>query len=113
MTVLRIEHPVPNFEAWKEAFDGDPVGRERAGVRGYRILRATDDPNYVMIDLEFDGAAEAEALLASLRVLWERVQGTVISDPRARIVDVVETVQYRRRRGSGTSPAPPHPEEGR
>jgi hypothetical protein len=28
-------------------------------VRRYRILRASDDPNYVMIDLEFDSASEA------------------------------------------------------
>ncbi len=51
---MRIEHPVPNFEGWKEAFDSDPVGRERSGVRRYRISRAVDDPNFVTIDLDFD-----------------------------------------------------------
>jgi hypothetical protein len=94
MTVLHIEHPVPDFETWKQAFDRDPIGRERSGVRRYRILRATDDPNYVMIDLEFDSPGEAEALLASMRVVWDRVQGTVMSDPRARIVEAVETAEY-------------------
>ncbi len=94
MTVLHIEHPVPNYEAWKVAFDADPVGREKSGVRRYRILRAMDDPNYVMIDLEFDTEGEAEALLASMRVIWDRVQGTLMSDPRARIVESVETTEY-------------------
>ena len=47
-----------------------------------------------MVDLEFDTESEAEAMLASLRAVWDRVQGTVISDPRARIVDVVETTEY-------------------
>jgi len=94
MTVLHIEHPVPNYEAWKQAFDADPVGRERSGVRRYQILRANDDPNYVMIDLEFDTPDEAEALLASMRVIWGRVQGTLISDPRARIAEPVETTEY-------------------
>jgi hypothetical protein len=94
MTVLHIEHPVPNYEAWKVAFDADPVGREKSGVRRYRILRAIDDPNYVMIDLEFDTADDAEALLASMRVIWDQVRGTLISDPRARIVDAVETFEY-------------------
>jgi hypothetical protein len=94
MTVLRIEHPVPDYEAWKQAFDADPVGRERSGVRRYRILRASDDPSYVMIDLEFDTAAEAETLLASLRVIWDRVQGTLMSDVRARIVEPVEATEY-------------------
>ncbi len=95
MTVLHIEHPVPDYEAWKRAFDADPVDRKASGVRRYRILRAMDDPNYVMIDLEFDTAVEAEALLASMRVIWDRVQGTLISDPRARIVETVETSELR------------------
>lgn len=54
MPILRIEHQVPDFAGWKQAFDSDPAGRERSGVRRYAILRAVDDPNYVLIDLEFD-----------------------------------------------------------
>ena len=94
MTILRIEHPVPDYEAWKQAFDGDPAGRERSGVRRYTVMRAIDDPNYVLIDLEFDSRAGAEALLASMRVVWDRVAGTIMSDPEARIVETVETKQY-------------------
>ena len=39
-------------------------------MRRYRVLRAIDDPNYVMIDLEFDSSSEAEAFRAALRDLW-------------------------------------------
>jgi len=63
-------------------------------VRRYRVLRSIDDPNYVMIDLEFDTESQAEALLAGLRALWSRVEGTVIMNPQARIVEAVETVEY-------------------
>lgn len=94
MAILRIEHPVPNYETWKQAFDSDPVGRKQSGVRRYHILRAMDDPNYVMIDLEFDTKSEAEALLAAMRAVWGRVQGTVMWDPQARIVEVVESKEY-------------------
>lgn len=94
MHVLRIEHPVPSYEGWKQAFDNDPVGREKSGVRRYQILRPVDDPNYVMIDLEFEGAGEAEAMLRALRELWGRVQGSVMTDPQARIVETVETKAY-------------------
>ncbi len=94
MIVLRIEHTVADYEAWKQAFDADPAGRERSGVRRYRILRAMDDPNYVMIDLEFDTIGDAEALLASLRPIWDRVQGTLMSDPQARIAESVATTEY-------------------
>lgn len=94
MYTLRIEHPVPNYEGWKRAFDSDPVGREKSGVRRYQILRPVDDPNYVMIDLEFDTAAEAEALLAAMCVVWGCVEGTIMTNPQSRIVETVETKAY-------------------
>ncbi len=94
MYILRIEHPVPNFDGWKQAFDGDPAGREKSGVRRYQILRAIDDPNYVMIDLEFDTVKQAEALLAAMRVVWGRVEGSIMTNPKARIVEAVETKAY-------------------
>ena len=91
MYILRIEHPIPDFDGWKKAFDSDPVGREKSGVRRYQILRPIDDAKYVMIDLEFDTASQAEALLAAMRVVWGRVEGTIMMDPQARIVEAVET----------------------
>lgn len=94
MYILRIEHQVPNYEGWKRAFDSDPVIREKSGMRSYRILRPIDDPNYVMIDLDFNTASEAEAHLATLRVLWGRVEGTVMMNPQVRIVEAVETKDY-------------------
>jgi hypothetical protein len=94
MYVLRIEHPVPDFAGWKKAFDGDPIGRERSGVRRYRVSRPIDDEKYVLVDLEFDTSAQAEALLAALRAVWGRVEGKVITSPRARIVEAVETREY-------------------
>lgn len=94
MHILHIEHSVPTFEGWKRAFDSDPVGRERSGVRRYRILRSMDDPNYVAIDLEFNTKSEAEGLLAAMREVWRRVEGTIMTNPQARIVEVVETKEY-------------------
>jgi len=94
MHVLRIEHAVPDFAAWKAVFDDDPVGREQGGVRGYRILRPVDDPNYVLIDLDFDDASAAEAFLVKLRELWARVEGRIMENPQARITEVVERGAY-------------------
>ena len=86
--VLRIEHPVPSYDTWKAAFDSDPVGRAEGGVRAYRIMRAADDPDYVLVDLEFDDSARAQAFLESLHELWGRVE--VMHDPVARVVRVTE-----------------------
>ena len=94
MYILRIEHPVADFNGWKKAFDSDPVGREKSGVRRYRVLRPIDDAKYVMIDLEFDTADQAQALLAAMRVVWGRVQGKIMLNPQARIVEAVDTKGY-------------------
>ena len=64
------------------------------GVRRYQILRSLDDPNFVVIDLEFDSKSEAEALLAAMRQVWSRVEGTVMRNPQAHIVEVVETIEF-------------------
>lgn len=95
MPILQIEHGVRDFDAWKRAFDGDPIGRERNGVRRYRIVRPTDDPNRVAVDLEFDTAEEAEAFRSLLLALWGRMEDELgLKDARARIVETAETHEY-------------------
>ncbi len=93
MYILRIEHPVPDFAAWKKAFDSDPLGRRRSGVQRYRVLRPLDDPGFVMVDLEFDTLVLAEETHARLRQLWGRVEGTIINRPRSRLVEVAESIE--------------------
>jgi hypothetical protein len=88
--ILRIEHSVPNFERWKQAFDSDPANRKGSGVRRYQALRPRDDPSYVMIDLEFDSVDEAEAFLRTMQRIWGGPGKAVMQNPRARIVDTVE-----------------------
>jgi len=94
MTILHIEHPVPDYNGWKKAFDSDPIDRKKSGVRRYQILRPINDPNYVMIDLEFDTPGQAEALLAAMRAVWSHVEGTIMTNPQVRIVEAVETKEY-------------------
>jgi hypothetical protein len=94
MTILQIEHAVPDFDSWKKAFDSDPVGRGQGGVRRYRILRPIDNPNYVIVDLEFESSAKAETFRTALHELWRRVEGRVMEGPRARIIEAVEDKEY-------------------
>ena len=95
MHVLKIEYPVADYDAWKAAFDRDALDREGPGVRRYRVLRPTDDPGYVMIDLDFDNASEAEAYLGALRRAVLSQQASPVSgEPQTRIVEVVEKREY-------------------
>jgi hypothetical protein len=94
MTILQIEHQVPSYEGWKKAFDSDPIDRKKSGVKRFRIYRPADQPNYVVIDLEFDNAENAQNTLAALKNLWGKVEGTVMMNPKTRILEVVDTKEY-------------------
>lgn len=91
MPVVRIEHAVPNFEKWKQVFDSDPADRKGAGVRRYQVLRLQSDPNFVMIDLEFDTLDKAEAFLRKMEGIWGGAGRAVMVNPSGRIANVVET----------------------
>jgi hypothetical protein len=64
--VTRIQ--VGDYEQWRPMFDQDkPKAREKAATQ--RVLRSVDDPNEVVILLEFDSGDDArearDRLLAS------------------------------------------------
>lgn len=91
MPILRIEHGVPDFDGWRRAFDNDPLDRKASGVVHFQVLRSVEDPNFVMIDLELETLAEAEAMLERLRGLWAGPGKAVTHDPQARIVESVDS----------------------
>lgn len=97
MFTLRIEHQIHGFDMWKAAFDRLPAIRERAGVRNHRIFRPVDDPNYVMIDLDFDSADAAEGFLAVLhRDVWRSAEAApaLVGSPQTRISEMAESRAY-------------------
>jgi hypothetical protein len=91
MLILRIQDAVPDFDGWKRAFDSDPLDRKASGVRRYHVHRSIADPNFVMIDLEFNSAGEAESVLEKLRRLWAGPAGAMMRNPEAWIVETVES----------------------
>ena len=67
MPTLHIEHSIVDFDLWNAAFERFAQVREQSGVLEQRIQRPVDDPNYVVIDLDFGTTGEAESFLAFLR----------------------------------------------
>jgi hypothetical protein len=96
MPTLQFEHGIKDFPMWKAAFDRDPIDRRRLGVRRHRVYRPVDDPHYIVGELEFDTAAEAQACADALRELWNSRQAApaLVGPPRVRIVETVEDRGY-------------------
>lgn len=97
MFTLRIEHEIHGFAMWKGAFDRLIAIRERAGVRNHRVFCPVDDPNYVLIDLDFERADAAEGFLAMLhRDVWRSSEAApaLAGRPQTRIIEVKESKAY-------------------
>jgi hypothetical protein len=95
MSTLHIEHPISDFTTWKAAFDRFAGVRQQSGVRSHRIQRPMDDPRYIVVDLDFDDPAEAEAFLEFLQTkVWSSPENSpaLAGDPRTAILETVESL---------------------
>ncbi len=94
MPTLHIRHPITDYETWASAFDRFADARREAGVRTPRVRRPVDDPNYVVIDLDFDSTDKA---VAFRRFLETRVWGipenapALVGSPETMILEPVPT----------------------
>ena len=91
MHTLHIEHAVTDFDAWNAAFARFADLRQQSGVRNQRVQRPLNDPAYVVIDLDFDTASEAENLLGFLQAnVWSSAGNApaLIGAPQTRILEL-------------------------
>ena len=92
MFTLQIEHGIKDFAMWRNAYNGDPLGRAVSGVVAERVFRPLGDEHYVVLDLDFATSGEAEAFLARLRAqVWSTPASSpaLAGGPQTRIVEQV------------------------
>ncbi|WP_412540330.1 hypothetical protein R8Z50_31655 [Longispora sp. K20-0274] len=96
MTTVHVEHQVQDFDAWKVLFDTDPLGRQASGVRRFRILRPIDEPDHILLDLDFDTRDEAKKFLLRLRELWLQPQAraTMKGPAHGWVAETVESREF-------------------
>ncbi len=92
MFLLRIQHPVLDFERWRMAFDSDPLDRRASGVSNYALYRGTADDSFVGIDLEFTTLADAQLMLQRLQGMWASGPAGVAAPADTWILESVDRV---------------------
>lgn len=95
MATLHIEHAITDFAVWRAAFDRFADRRAAAGVRAHRVQRPVDDARYIVVDLDFDTATEAEVFLGFLRThVWSSrdTAPALVGAPRARVLEQAPAV---------------------
>jgi hypothetical protein len=94
VTTLHIEHAISDFDRWLTAFQRFADARAQAGVRDHRVQRPVDDPNYVVIDLDFDTVDDAERFLGFLQTrVWSSPQNApaLVGTPQTKILQSAPT----------------------
>ena len=82
MAHVLIRHKVQDYAAWKALFDEHASTRQAAGSKGGYVFRNADDPNELVVVLEWDDLAKARQFIGSddLRQAMERAGVTAQPD---------------------------------
>jgi hypothetical protein len=77
MILLHIEHPVHDFDVWREAFARFSDARANGGVRHQAVRRPVDDDRYVALELGFDDEDSARRFETFLHeTVWARPENS-------------------------------------
>jgi hypothetical protein len=71
MAMLLIDYRVTDVAGWKAVFDQDPMGRKSHGVTRHRLYRDAEDPNHLLLSLEFPSTDQAKRFRNLLQPVWE------------------------------------------
>jgi len=89
MATLHIEHPIKDFLTWKAAFDRFADNRKQAGVAVERIQQPHDDPNYILVQLDFPSVEQAMKFQTFLETrVWNAPANSpgLAGSPKARVL---------------------------
>lgn len=89
MTTLHIEHAISDFGVWNAAFERFADVRTKFGVRAQRVQHPVDDPNYVVLDLDFDTPDDASRFLGFLQAnVWSCASNApaLVGTPQTKIL---------------------------
>ena len=79
MPAMLVRHKVVDYDAWRPVFDEDEVTRRANGSQGGRIYRSANDPNEIVILLEWDDLERAR-LFADADDLHEAMARAGVTD---------------------------------
>ena len=89
MAYVLIEHRVGDFETFKEVYLDDAERRERLGCKGGLVFRVADDPNEIIVMLEWETVEGARDFAGSLELEQAMEWSTSnVATPRVTVLDV-------------------------
>ena len=78
---------VENYDTFRKTFDGAKEMRKAAGAVGSKVLQSVDDPNEVIIEVEFPTVDAAKAFQASQELRATQQRAGLKGPPRMLVVN--------------------------
>ena len=92
MPYFLVRHKVTDFAKWKPVFDEHGTTRQASGSKGGLLLRSADDPNEVVLLLEWDDLDRARQFAGSDDLRQAMQRAGVADQPDLYSLDHAEKV---------------------
>lgn len=94
MPILVVQHRVRDYASWKPVFDEQEDVRRQHGATRHWVYRAPDDPNDIVVAVEFPGVEAAQAFLADQSLPEALQRAGVEGQPHVHLREEVEQKGY-------------------
>ena len=93
--ILLVQHRVREFDTWKPVFEQEgSIIRTRHGATRHWLYRSHDDPNDVVVSIEFPTEERARSFVADPSLKEEMGRAGVQGQPTVTFCEEVEAVSY-------------------
>ena len=93
-----LHQKVENFAKWKAGFDATPDARKAAGIKSYQIFQTVDDPNTVVMLIEWDALESIDKFMQSAGLADRQRRAGVVQSfatyDTSVVLEEVERVSY-------------------
>src|SRR5262245_55664569 len=87
MGLMIARHKVKDYRGWKKVFDGHASAQKAAGLTKPRVFRSADDPNEIIILMDYKDLKMAKAFGASADLKKTMETAGVVDKPTIHFVE--------------------------
>ena len=96
MVYVHIDHNVKDYNTWKPLFVEHDEMRVEMGQQSYYLFQSSDDPNHVVLAIEFDTAENAHAFIDSKDLREKMKEAGVKGKPDITFLELTEQQEVAR-----------------
>ena len=87
MGLMIVRHKIKDFRSWKKGFDGHAGAQKAAGLTKPRVFRSADDPNEMIILMDYKDLKKAKEFSTSADLKKTMKDAGVVDQPTIYFVE--------------------------